>query len=209
MDLMDETIPFDKRCRLSLEYRYFDMKARCQNPNHKKYKYYGERNISMNFKDKKEFIDLYIEEFKEKAIKYGIGNIQFDRINNNGDYDKNNLRITTRSINNYNKRSSKLFKITNGANVLLSNSALKVAEIYGGNGRSLGNLIRGTSKTWSDGNKDKWWLLDVLKFENGNNFINDVKSMLYMVDRIVLEWDGDDKNYVRELLQIKRSRRIY
>lgn len=49
----------------------------------------------------------------------------------------------------------------------------------------------------------------MLKFENGNNFINDVKSMLYMVDRIVLEWDGDDENYVRELLQIKRDRGIY
>lgn len=70
------------------------MKYRCQNVNNTAYRYYGGRGIKLcdewnSFEKFKE--DMY-EEYKKQAKKYGEKNISIDRINSNGDYEKNNCR---------------------------------------------------------------------------------------------------------------------
>lgn len=70
------------------------MKYRCQNVNNTAYKYYGGRGIKLSdewnsFEKFKE--DMY-SEYKKQAQKYGEKNISIDRINSNGDYEKNNCR---------------------------------------------------------------------------------------------------------------------
>jgi hypothetical protein len=75
------------------------MLQRCRNPNAINYKNYGGRGIKVNFKNNEQF------------IKYCLGSLEtdprgldIDRIDNNGHYEKGNIRFVTRSENNKNRR---------------------------------------------------------------------------------------------------------
>ena len=75
------------------------MLARCTKENHKDYKNYGARGISVEFTDYKEFIDWALE----NGYKEGL---EIDRENNNGNYSISNCRFVTKSVNNMNRRST-------------------------------------------------------------------------------------------------------
>ncbi len=76
-----------------LAIRYHDIKARCLNSKHKKYKDYGGRGIKCLFKTSKEFVDYIFSE------------LEIDRIDNNGNYEPGNIRLTTSKENSNNRRS--------------------------------------------------------------------------------------------------------
>lgn len=81
--------------------RYLGMRARCTNPNHKAYKNYGGRGISIC----KEWLD------NPQAFFDYIGNPPFDdasidRIDNDGNYEPENIRWATKSQQQHNKRRS-------------------------------------------------------------------------------------------------------
>ena len=77
-----------------LAIRYYDMKARCSNPNHKRYKDYGGRGIKCLFTTSKEFVEYIFSE------------LEIDRINNNGHYEPGNIRLTTGKENSNNRRNN-------------------------------------------------------------------------------------------------------
>lgn len=126
--------------------RFNDMKQRCKNPNNSGYKYYGENNIELKY----DFpIDLYfdfIEELKEHSEKHGLRNSTFDRIDVNGNYEKNNLRIANQNIQSTNTHHKKLFILENGKEKVICDSAMEFGRRYKINGRAIGNLVRGKSK---------------------------------------------------------------
>jgi hypothetical protein len=85
-----------------LRKRFTCIKQRCTNPKHDSYKYYGGRGIECRFKDVNEFIDYIINE-----LQINPKGLQIDRINNDGHYEKGNIRFTTAKVNSNNRRKRK------------------------------------------------------------------------------------------------------
>lgn len=83
-----------------LYFVWASMMDRCYNENFQDYKNYGGRGIKVcgRWHDVSNFID-------DVTIGYEKG-LQLDRLNNDGDYDKNNCRWATRKENNRNKRTN-------------------------------------------------------------------------------------------------------
>jgi len=85
--------------------KWFRVKARCYDPNHKSYADYGGRGIEMSkefLEDKRAFI-----EYLANLDNYGVeGYDSLDRRNNEGHYERGNLRWATRTMQNNNKRSN-------------------------------------------------------------------------------------------------------
>lgn len=77
-----------------------DMKSRCFNKNMKSFVHYGERGITVCGEWKESFIN-----FKEWAFENGYKeDLTIDRIDVNGNYEPNNCRWATTSLQNSNKR---------------------------------------------------------------------------------------------------------
>ncbi len=127
--------------------RFYNMYQRCNNKNNSNYAHYGARGIKLEYKYA---IDLYfdfIDELKAHSSIYGIKNSTFDRIDVDGNYCKSNLRITTQKVQSTNTTREKYFILTAGEKLVLSNSAMECGRVLGINGRSVGNVVRGQSKT--------------------------------------------------------------
>ncbi len=96
----------NKRCKKyyqtiigCLHNRFSNMKQRCNDPKIKSYKNYGGRGIKCLFKSFDEFANYVINE-----LKVDPRNLIIDRINNDGHYEKDNIRFVTQAENNRNKR---------------------------------------------------------------------------------------------------------
>jgi hypothetical protein len=73
--------------------------ARCYNENHKFYKDYGGRGIRVDFENKEEFIKFIKHELPGYQEGYSL-----DRIDNDGNYSKTNLRWADARTQNLNRR---------------------------------------------------------------------------------------------------------
>ncbi len=87
---------------------FSSMLQRCNNPDQKAYKNYGGRGIKVCFESADEFVDYVIN-----GLQIDPRKLQIDRIDNDGNYEKGNIRFVTRRENNENKRPYK--KAENGA----------------------------------------------------------------------------------------------
>lgn len=79
-----------------------NIKHRCYNPKLKHYHNYGGRGITMHeewFNDYVKFKDYILTNLGERPY-----NLTLDRINNDGNYEPNNLRWSSMTIQNINKR---------------------------------------------------------------------------------------------------------
>lgn len=83
-----------------LRHIFNDMKYRCTNPKNAGYKYYGGRGIKLKFTSD-EFVNYVINELKINPI-----GLEIDRINNNGHYERGNIRFVTHQKNSNNRRGS-------------------------------------------------------------------------------------------------------
>ena len=87
---------------ISSEWR--GMKSRCYNPNNKSYYDYGGRGIKVCEKWKDDLQSFYDD--VSKLEHFGEKGYTLDRINNDADYEPNNVRWATKSEQNTNKRNN-------------------------------------------------------------------------------------------------------
>ena len=127
--------------------RFNDIKQRCNNPNNYNYSHYGKRNIQCDYKYAVDLYYDFYDELKEHSEKYGLHNSTFDRIDVNKGYTKDNLRIATQSVQSTNTTRKKLFILEQGKIRVLCDNAMEFGRTFNVNGRSVGNVIRGSSKT--------------------------------------------------------------
>jgi hypothetical protein len=85
-----------------LQRRATAVMQRCSNPKDKGWRHYGGRGIQCMFTSVKELVSYLIELAPAEQWK----GLTIDRINNNGHYEKGNLRRATYSENNLNRRKS-------------------------------------------------------------------------------------------------------
>ncbi len=114
------------------------IKRRCNNPKNPRYKDYGGRGISICEKWNYSFISFY----KDVIDGYKDG-LTLDRIDNNGNYCKENCRWVDIKAQNRNKRTNRIFTVMG-----YSKCASEWEEILGKNASA--NAIKRSNSGWSD-----------------------------------------------------------
>lgn len=137
----------DSPYKKALISRFNNMFQRCNNPNNTNYSKYGGRGIKLCYEHAVDLYNDFIDEFIVHSLIYGIRNSTFDRIDVNGNYEKDNLRITTQSVQSTNTRRKRIFIIEKGEERIMSDNTMELGRMLGLNGRSLGNLVRGSNKS--------------------------------------------------------------
>ena len=94
------------RIRHTLTIRYRCMVQRCHRVTHVSDANYRGRGIQVHFNSTTDFVEWALEEFPEQALS-GFGSWDFDRIDNDGHYSRDNLRLVNRTANLLNRRGSK------------------------------------------------------------------------------------------------------
>lgn len=80
---------------------YSNVKGRCNNPNNKDYKYYGGKGVRLSEDWERHFTNFYRD--MEESYKSGL---ELDRIDNDGNYSKENCRWITHKANIHNTPSN-------------------------------------------------------------------------------------------------------
>lgn len=134
--------------KLTISQRFNDMEQRCNNPNNNNYPHYGNRGIKIKYESA---LDLYFDFYKQfeelQAEGKDIRKYSFDRIDVNGDYVKENLRLTTQDVQSTNTTRKKVFILEKNNERVLCDNAMYFGKFFNVNGRSVGNVVRGSSKT--------------------------------------------------------------
>lgn len=89
-----------------------NMIQRCYNKNHKSYKYYGEKGISVCKRWRISFVN-FLEDVGERPK-----NMQLDRINNDDDYKKSNCHWVTAKQNCNNRNSNTILNYKGESNTV-------------------------------------------------------------------------------------------
>lgn len=117
---------------------------RCENKNCEHYNSYGGRGITHNYPLFVDFYDDFIESYLKHIAVYGIKNTTIDRINVEGNYEKNNLRWATWETQAKNKRKTQV-KAFNGS-VEIIGSVSEVAKKIPCNNSCIYDCIKGKIK---------------------------------------------------------------
>ena len=98
---------------------FYGMKNRCNNPNVSSYKYYGERGIKFLWDSYEDFVlDMY-ESYKIHVKEFGEKNTTIERINNDGNYCRENCKWATVKEQNLNTSQNRRL-ILNGEEKTIS-----------------------------------------------------------------------------------------
>lgn len=124
------------------EQRFNDMKQRCNNENNTNFVHYGKRNIKVEYEFLIDFYLDFIDEFISHCKIHGVKNTTFDRIDVNGNYCKENLRLATQKIQSTNTTNKRYFALKKDDEIIISDNAQEVGRKYGFNGASIANAIR-------------------------------------------------------------------
>jgi len=109
--------------------RWLSLNQRCNNPNTKQFKDYGGRGIKVEWVSFEEFMSDMYESFKEASVVHGERKIQIERINNDGNYSKDNCKWTTRKEQMRNTRNNNMLTV-NGETRCLTDWAERIGISY-------------------------------------------------------------------------------
>ena len=128
--------------------KWFAIRGRCEDRLNLEYSRYGGRGICLSdeFHDPITFID-YVRSLERGDDAFRLG-LEIDRINNDGNYERGNLRWATRQEQNINKENS-IYVVYQGKRMHLSEFVRRYCTVtYGAartlyrNGRSLDEIAR-------------------------------------------------------------------
>ncbi len=122
---------------------WYNMKRRCQDSNHKYYKYYGGRGIKV-CERWRDFVN-FLSDMGEKPE-----GLTLDRINNDGNYEPGNCRWATRKEQNQNQRDYKtqylFIAMNNQGTMIASNNQREFARQHGLDQGCITNCLNGRQK---------------------------------------------------------------
>ena len=104
------------------------IKNRCLNPNFKYYKNYGGRGITICDEWRNDFKSFY--DYVSQLEHFGEEGLTLDRINNNGNYEPDNLRWADKKTQSENKRTNIIVEY-DGKKITLKESSKKSGINYG------------------------------------------------------------------------------
>lgn len=159
-----ELLPKDEVTQ-TLKWRYENIRQRTSNPNNSNYKNYGKRGIVCEFNDFIEFYDKYRSDIEKDLT------LTFDRIDVNGNYSYDNIRLVSHKEQQSNKRKTRYFLGYKDNQVVLCNNTMEFGRVFNVNGRCVGNCLRGNSKT-TDG-----WIFENITKDKFEELKNDNKSV--------------------------------
>ena len=145
------TDPLEKMIYKAISVRFGNIKNRCSNPNCKIYSRYGARGIKLEYENAYELFLDFKDEFKKCKTIDEINELEFDRINNNDNYRKDNLRLAKRHTQNINTKRKKTFLLKIGEETILTNDVYFVGKKYDYiNPRALKNAINLKKSKYKD-----------------------------------------------------------
>jgi len=103
-----ETTRFFKCNKVPWRKHYYSARRRCNNNKASDYKWYGGRGIKCAWHSFEKFKDDMYESYKLHIKKFGEKDTTIDRIDNNGNYCKENCRWATFKIQQRNRRNNRL-----------------------------------------------------------------------------------------------------
>ena len=147
-----------------------DMKARCQNSNHKYYSYYGGRGIKVC--ERWQDFTNFLADMGEKPE-----GLTLDRVNNDGNYEPGNCRWTTRKQQTHNRRdlkTQKLFIAIDEQGIMtISNNQHEFARQHGLDQSNIANCLSGKHKT------HKGWRFKKIPIISGKPLFTPMKVECY------------------------------
>lgn len=111
---------------------YRSMNARCTNAKDAAYPHYGGRGIKVMWRSFEDFFADMHASYLEHVALYGDKNTSIDRIDNDGDYSKENCRWATYKVQNNNRRDNHIVEY-DGQKLTLT----QLAESHGIHRRTL------------------------------------------------------------------------
>lgn len=133
---------------------------RCTDKNHKFYHNYGGRGIKIIWKDFLEFKQDMFASYKKHVKKYGERQTQIDRVDNNGNYCKENCRWATTKEQVFNRRNTR-FITFNGKKKTVDSWSKELGIKYT-------TLLRRINKKWSLEDALKPSLYKIRSYEKGS-----------------------------------------
>lgn len=104
---------------------WLSIKDRITNKNNAKYNFYGGRGIKLKWKSFIDFRRDMFNSYNDHVLKFGIRETSIDRIDNDGDYKKDNCRWATKREQSINRRCVSWFNFR-GKKMILKDIALKL-----------------------------------------------------------------------------------